>query len=189
MVRMRKRVSGFRASGNSRSRRRSAIWLGIVAGGFALSRYLAHSGVECSGEIAFCAEFEFGLAVQRFGLNPGIEPREIVGSLQQRLWSLRTATPEDLIPDNAQQGSQKQTGSDANGGGSGDSHDAPFTLALMMPDCVSSDQIAEFSKPNCHSNVEIRLCFDTQCDNNVHGLASRIRRPLIRSPYVHCSRY
>jgi hypothetical protein len=100
-----------------------------------LSRYLAHSGVECSGEIAFCAEFEFGLAVERFGLNPGIEPREIVGSLQQRLWSLRTATPVDLIPDNAQQGSQKQTGSDANGGGTGDSHGAPFTLPLMMSDC------------------------------------------------------
>jgi len=42
--------------------------------------------------------------------------------------------PEDLIPDNAQQGSQKQTGSDANGGGRNDSHNAPFTFALMMPD-------------------------------------------------------
>jgi hypothetical protein len=30
MVRMRRRVSGFRASGHSRSRRGSAIWLGIV---------------------------------------------------------------------------------------------------------------------------------------------------------------
>ncbi|MFZ0271196.1 MAG: hypothetical protein WAL34_05040 [Acidobacteriaceae bacterium] len=126
-------------------------------GGFALSRDLTDSSVECSGEIAFCPEFEFGLAVQRFGLNPGIEPREIVGSLQQRLWSLRTATPDDLIPDNAQQGSQKQAGTDANSGGEVDSHDAPFTLKLMMPDCVSSYQIAEFSKPNCHSNVEIRL--------------------------------
>lgn len=52
-------------------------------------------------------ELQLGLAIERFGLNPAIEPRQIVGLLQQRVWSLRASMPENLIPDDAQKASQK----------------------------------------------------------------------------------
>ncbi len=66
----------------------------------------------------------FGLSIEGFCLNPAVEPRQVVGSHQQRLWTLSDPTPEDFIPDNAQQGGQQQTGNDAKGGGDGDSHSA-----------------------------------------------------------------
>ena len=58
-----------------------------------------------------------------------------VGSLQQRLWTVSDPPPEDLIPDNAQQGGKKQTGCNAKGGGRCNSHSGPFTL---VPYCQSS---------------------------------------------------
>ena len=61
-------------------------------------------------------------------------PRGIVGSLQQRLWTVRNPPPEDLIPDNAQQGGKKQTGSDAKGGGRRDSHNSPISLQSILPE-------------------------------------------------------
>jgi hypothetical protein len=61
-------------------------------------------------------EFEFRPAVKGFRSNPVIEPRHFVGSHQRRLWSVGSPRPEGLIPDKAQQGSQQQTGSYANGG-------------------------------------------------------------------------
>ena len=67
-------------------------------------------------------EFEFGSLVERFRSDPTVEPRQIVGSLQQRLWTMRIQPSDDLIPDNTQQDGQQQTGSDAKGGGSGKSH-------------------------------------------------------------------
>ena len=69
-------------------------------------------------------------------------PRQIVGSLQQRLWTVRIQPPEDLIPDNTQQDGQKQTGSDAKGGGRRNSHSGPFTLAFIVPDHRSRNQPA-----------------------------------------------
>ena len=56
------------------------------------------------------------------------EPRQIIGSLLQRLWTVRDPLPEDLIPDNAQQGGKKRTGCVAKVGGRRDSHSGPFTL-------------------------------------------------------------
>ena len=56
------------------------------------------------------SEFLLGLSVERLCLNPAVEPRHIVGSLQQRLWSVKTRLPENLIPDNTQQDGQQQTG-------------------------------------------------------------------------------
>jgi hypothetical protein len=50
-------------------------------------------------------EFDFSFSVERFRGDPTIEPRHLVGSLQQRLWTVSDPPPENLIPDNAQQGS------------------------------------------------------------------------------------
>ena len=48
------------------------------------------------------SEFLLGLSVKRFCLNPAVEPRHLIGLLQQRLWSGETRLPENLIPDNTQ---------------------------------------------------------------------------------------
>jgi hypothetical protein len=48
-------------------------------------------------------EFDFCFSVERFRGDPAIEPRHLVGSLQQRLWTMRIQPPDDLIPDNTQQ--------------------------------------------------------------------------------------
>jgi hypothetical protein len=72
-------------------------------------------------------EFDFSFSVERFRGDPAIEPRHLVGSLQQHLWTVSDPPPEDLIPDNAQQGSQQQTGSDAKVGGRRNSHSGPIT--------------------------------------------------------------
>ena len=79
-----------------------------------------------SGRFYIC----FGL--QRVGVN--IVPQCRVGSLQQHLWTVSDPPPEDLIPDNAQQGGKKQTGCNAKGGGRCNSHSGPFTL---VPYCQS----------------------------------------------------
>ena len=76
----------------------------------------------------------FGLSIKEFCLNPAVEPRQVVGSHQQRLWTFKDPTPEDFIPDNAQQGGKKQTGSDAKGGGRRDSHNGPITLQSILPE-------------------------------------------------------
>jgi hypothetical protein len=47
----------------------------------------------------------------------------------QRPWKVRCAQ-EDLIPDNAQQGGQEQTGSDAKARGKGKSHGRTRSLAV-----------------------------------------------------------
>jgi hypothetical protein len=69
------------------------------------------------------SEFLLGLPVKRFCLNPAVEPRHLIGLLQQRLWSVKTRPPENLIPDSTQEDGKQQTGSNAKGGG-GDSHSA-----------------------------------------------------------------
>jgi len=73
------------------------------------------------------------LSVKRLCLNPAVEPRHLIGLLQQRLWSVETRMPENLIPDSTQKDGKQQTGSNAKGGG-GDSHSArslwPLTDAL-----------------------------------------------------------
>ena len=96
--------------------------------------HLADARVEGPGKLMPLHELDFGAPIEGRGSNPVVEPRHSVGSLQQRLWSVGMGPPEDLIAGEAQQGSQQQTGSDANGRGSGDSHNAPFTFAIMMPD-------------------------------------------------------
>jgi len=63
------------------------------------------------------SEFLLGLSVKRFCLNPAIEPRHPIGLLQQRLWSVETRLPENLIPDNTQKDGNQQTSSNAKGGG------------------------------------------------------------------------
>jgi hypothetical protein len=73
------------------------------------------------------SEFLLGLPVERFSLNPTVEPRHLVGSLQQRLWSVRVEPPEDLISGDTQQDGRQQTGSDAKGGGRRNSHSGPFS--------------------------------------------------------------
>ena len=45
----------------------------------------------------------------------------------------RTRTRDYVIRDNAQQGSQKQTGSDAKGGRKSDSHSGPFSSCPSLP--------------------------------------------------------
>src|ERR1700739_1795418 len=88
---------------------------------------LAYARIKRLAGVVLFEESKFGLSVARFGCDPAIEPREIVGSLQQRLWRVRSAQ-EDLIPDNAQQGSQEQPGSDAKAWVKCNSHGGPFTL-------------------------------------------------------------
>jgi hypothetical protein len=56
---------------------------------------------------------------------------------------LGISAPEDLIPDSAQQGSQKQTGSDAKSGGDWDSHDSPFTLSFIVPELPAEFKIRQ----------------------------------------------
>src|SRR5579871_4773172 len=80
------------------------------------------------------SEFLLSLPIEWLCLDPTVQPRQIVGSLQQRLWTVRDPPPEDLIPDNAQQGGKKQTGSNAKVGGRRDSHSGPFTLASILPE-------------------------------------------------------
>ena len=94
---------------------------------FALRRNLADLRIERFGELMPLEIFEFGSVVERFRLNPAIEPRQVIGLLQQRVWSLRTSAPENLIPDNAQKASQKQTGSDANSRGGSNPHKPNLT--------------------------------------------------------------
>jgi hypothetical protein len=64
----------------------------------------------------------------------GCCPQDRVGSLQQRLWTVRDPPPENLVPDNAQQGDEKKTGCNAKDGGRHDSHSGPFTVASMVAD-------------------------------------------------------
>src|ERR1700758_3292879 len=80
------------------------------------------------------SEFLLSLPVEGLCLDPTVQPRQIVGSLQQRLLTERDPPPEDLIPDNAQQGGRKQTGCNAKVGGRNDSHSRPFTLASILPE-------------------------------------------------------
>jgi hypothetical protein len=87
-------------------------------------------------------EFLFRFPIQRFRLNPAIEPRQIVGSLQQRLWTMRIQPSDDLIPDNTQQDGQQQTGSNAKAGGRCNSHSGPFTLASILPECAAQINIS-----------------------------------------------
>lgn len=92
-------------------------------------------------------EFQFGLAVKRFGLNPAIEPGEIVGSLQQHLWTLRMQPSEHSIPDNTQQDGKEQTGSDAEAGGTQFAWQ-PFTLQSIMPELAPN-----FKMPGASSDL------------------------------------
>ncbi|MGB6133623.1 MAG: hypothetical protein WBG54_17715 [Acidobacteriaceae bacterium] len=78
--------------------------------------HLADSRIEGFRELLLLGELNLGAAVKRRGPNPVVEPCHLIGSPQQRLWSVGMTPPEDLIPDEAQQGSQNQTGSDANSG-------------------------------------------------------------------------
>src|SRR5579862_1533103 len=73
-------------------------------------------------------ELQFSLVIERLSVDPAVEPRHLVGSLQQRLRTVRNPPPEDLIPDNAQQGGEEQTGSDAKGGGRRNSHSGPINF-------------------------------------------------------------
>ena len=100
--------------------------------GFAVCRHLADMRVQRVRELVPLRELLFGLSVKRFRRYPVIEPRHLIGSLQQRIWGARIAPPVDVISDDAQQYGQKQTGSDGNGGGNGDSHSAPFTLSSIL---------------------------------------------------------
>jgi len=76
--------------------------------------------LESSGRFYICFD------LQCIGVN--VAPHCRVGSLQQHLWTVRDPPPDDLIPDNAQQGGKKQTGCNAKGGGRRNSHNRPFTL-------------------------------------------------------------
>ena len=62
------------------------------------------------------------------------QPRHLVGSLQERVWSVRIQPPENLMPDNTQQDGQQQTGSNATGEGYRASHDAWPTLKAILPE-------------------------------------------------------
>jgi len=53
------------------------------------------------------SEFLLGLPVERLCLNPAVEPRHIVGSLQQRLWTMRIQLSDDLVADTTQQDCQQ----------------------------------------------------------------------------------
>jgi hypothetical protein len=94
----------------------------------------AHPRIKCFRELVPLSEFLLSLPIEWLCLDPTVQPRQIVGSLQQRLWTVRDPPPEDLIPDNAQQGGKKQTGCDAKVGGRRDSHSGPFTLASILPE-------------------------------------------------------
>jgi hypothetical protein len=72
------------------------------------------------------ARFYICIGLQR--VDARVVPQCRVGSLQQHLWTVSDPPPEDLIPDNAQQGGKKQTGCNAKGGGRCNSHSGPFTL-------------------------------------------------------------
>jgi hypothetical protein len=65
--------------------------------------------------------------VKRCGCDPAIEPRHLVGSLQERLWRIWIPAADKTISNPAQGGGNEQTYSDANGRGGGNSHKAPFT--------------------------------------------------------------
>ena len=68
------------------------------------------------------------------------QARHLVGSLQQRLGTVRNPPPEDFIPDNAQQGGNQQTGSDAALGGRRNSHGEPFNVASILPESIFRKQ-------------------------------------------------
>jgi hypothetical protein len=53
---------------------------------------------------------------------------------------VRNPPPEDLIPDNAQQGGNQQTGSDAALGGRRNSHSEPFNVASILPESIFRKQ-------------------------------------------------
>jgi hypothetical protein len=63
--------------------------------------------------LPFWGELKFRLPIERCGAYPVIEPRHIIGSLEERLGSIRIPLPEDLISDNTQQDDQQQTGCNA----------------------------------------------------------------------------
>jgi hypothetical protein len=62
------------------------------------------------------------------------EPRHLVGSHQQRFWTLRDPTPEDFIPDNAQQGQPTANRQQREGWGRRNSHGGPITLKSILPE-------------------------------------------------------
>jgi hypothetical protein len=51
-------------------------------------------------------ELILGLSIERLRVSPVAEPRQIVGSLQQRHWTMRIQPADDLISDNTQQDGQ-----------------------------------------------------------------------------------
>ena len=73
-------------------------------------------------------ELKFGLPVKGFRPYPAIQPRHLVGSLNERLWRARILPPEDLASNHTQQDDQQQTGGNAKAGEESDSHNSSLTL-------------------------------------------------------------
>lgn len=109
--------------------------------------------LEQSGRFYIC----FGL--WRVGAN--FMPQRSVGSLQQHLWTVSDPPPEDLIPDNAQQGGKKQTGCNAKGGGRCNSHSGPFTL---IPYCQRPRSLINLVRVIYMKNHLLRCHLRTESD-------------------------
>jgi hypothetical protein len=79
-------------------------------------------------------ELNFRLSIKGFCRYPAIQPRHLVGSLEERLWRGRIPPAEDVASDNTQQNGQQQTGSDAERGGNSVSHSYSVTYSFMLPE-------------------------------------------------------
>ena len=86
------------------------------------------------------------------------QPRHLVGSLQERVWSVRIQPPENLIPDNTQQDGQQQTGSNATSGGYRVSHDAWPTLKVILP-----ERISKINKYYVSGRLQMSYCHAQWC--------------------------
>ena len=75
-----------------------------------MGRHFADTRIECLRELVSLGELNFRLSIKGFCRYPAIQPRHLVGSLEERLWRDRIPPTEDVAADNTQQDGQQQTG-------------------------------------------------------------------------------
>src|SRR6185437_1910278 len=93
---------------------------GNARGAFAMSGHFTDSGIERLRSLMALLELNFRLLIEGGCLYPAIQPRHLIGSLEERL--LRGWTPPAEAASDIQQDAQQQTGSNAWGGGRNNSH-------------------------------------------------------------------
>src|SRR6185437_1695184 len=114
-----------------------------------MRRHLADARVECFCGLMLPHELNFGFMIEGCGCNPAIQPRHLIGLLQERLWRIRVSAAENVVSHRAQRGGNEHTGGDANSRGGGNSHGTPCDFSVNDARLHSGRAICTNSEQGC----------------------------------------